>query len=963
MLFPRALGCALLVAFPAVAVFQPVAAQDLASDELATDDPLWAFETSDVEVDPGYTFGRLGNGMRYILRQNGTPEGTALVRMRIDSGSLDEAENERGLSHFLEHMAFNGSRNIPEGEMIKLLEREGLAFGADTNASTGLEAITYKLNLPRNDEALLDTALMLMRETASELTIAQDAVERERGVVLAERRDRAGFAERAREDNFAFSAPEARFAQRLPIGTIEVLETASADQMRALYERTYTPANTVLVIVGDFPVEVMEAAVRAKFSDWKAGGAPVEPLTGPVDVTREGLTDIYVDPALSESVQIFRLSPWKHEPDTLANRQTQLIRAIGYAIINRRLARLARQADAPYRGASYSTGDIFEDARSTSVGVSTVDGEWRAGMLAAIRIVNEALTYGFTAAEVDEQIKRQRTAAENAVSGFSTYSNSYFAGSALSLVANDRVPATPDYILAQFEAIASDITPEAVHQAVLDHAAPLTNPLIRFSGRTAPGGGEEALRSAFTEAMSLPIAAPQDTGILEFAYGDFGEAGEVVADQTDDALGIRKLIFANGVRLNLKKTDIREDRIRVSVRIDGGNLLRTRDDPLRVYLADSLIAGGLGAHSVDELQTVLAGRSVSYGFGSGADGFTMGGTTTARDLDLQMQVFAAILTDPGYRAEGVERFRKGIDNFFETLRSTPGRAYSTAIGARLSDGDPRFSLQSKEDYLALDFPNLQSAIADRLRNGAVEIAMVGDLDEAAAIAAVASTIAALPPREADFQPRSEARKRTFTQDRGLTAIEHEGEADQAVVRMIWPTTDDTDFAESLRLALLARVVRLELTDRLREDLGQAYSPSAGSSTSRIYDDYGTFSIAASVDVDEVNAARKAVLNLIEDLRSDPIDQDVIERARKPILESYANALKGLGGWMSLAARAQSEPDRLKRWFAAPDLLNAITPEDIQAEALQYLDPAAAVEVHVLPGEAAKDAGTPSSAAG
>ncbi|MEL6542107.1 MAG: insulinase family protein, partial [Pseudomonadota bacterium] len=191
-----ALASGLLLASSNLALVQSLGAEGH-TDASAVEEPNWPFEESDITVDSGYTFGQLDNGMRYILRQNATPEGTAVVRMRIDSGSLDETDEEQGLSHYLEHMAFNGSKGIPEGEMIKLLEREGLAFGADTNASTGFEAITYMLNLPRNDEDLLDTALMLMRETVSELTIAQDAVDRERGVILAERRDRRNFAQRA----------------------------------------------------------------------------------------------------------------------------------------------------------------------------------------------------------------------------------------------------------------------------------------------------------------------------------------------------------------------------------------------------------------------------------------------------------------------------------------------------------------------------------------------------------------------------------------------------------------------------------------------------------------------------------------------------------------------------------------------------------------------------------------------
>lgn len=952
------LAASLLLALSPLALTTALAAQDAPTLAVPAEAPapVWPFEVSDVPVDQGYTFGRLDNGMRYIIRQNATPAGTALVRMRIDSGSLEETDSERGLSHYLEHMAFNGSKGIPEGEMIKLLEREGLAFGADTNASTGFDAITYMLNLPRNDAALLGTALMLMRETASELTIAQDAVERERGVILAERRDRAGFQQRNFEDNVAFLAPGVRYGDRLPIGTIAVLENGTAEQIRALYERTYTPSNTVLVVVGDFPVAVVEAAIRARFADWAPAPAPAEPVAGPIDAGRKGLTDIHLDPALPESVTISRLAPWRDQPDTIANRRAATVRGIGYGIINRRLARLARGADAPFRSATFGSGDIFEDARITSLQVGSVDGEWRKGVLAATREVNQALTYGFTQAEVDEQLANFRTALENAVKAADTRSNGIFANAALALASDERVPVTPEWLLANFETLAPDLTPEAAWQAVLGDAAPLEEPLIRFEGRTAPEGGEAALSGAFDEGMALPIAAPVDTGPLAFGYSDFGPPGTIASDTVEDRLGIRRITFANGVRLNLKRTDVRKDRIAVTFAMDGGDLMNTRDDPLRTYLAGSLTAGGLGKHSQDELTSVLAGRSVNFGLGSDPDAFTTSSVTTPRDLLLQLQLLTATLTDPGYRAEGVERFRKNIDNFFNTLDSTPGRALSSASGAILSDNDPRFSLQSKEAFFALDYDGLRAAISDRLAQGAIEVALVGDLDEDAAIAAVAATLGALPQREAGFNPRTENRTRSFTASRGQRVLTHKGEPDQALLQWFWPTTDDSDLGETLRLDLLSRIVRLELTDRLREELGQAYSPSAGSQPSHYYPGYGNFIIGASVAADQVEASRAALQGLITDLRKGPLDVDVLDRARKPYLEEYNNALKDLGGWIALAARAQSEPQRLDRFLAVPSVMSAITPEDIHQTALKYLTPDGAVEFNVLPETATRDAG-------
>ncbi|BDI60612.1 M16 family metallopeptidase [Qipengyuania nanhaisediminis] len=945
----RTARCAALLLLSAsiIAPASLVAEQPVATTGEQT---VWPFETSDVPVDPGFVFGHLPNGMRYILRENATPDGTAVVRMRIDSGSLDETDAERGLSHFLEHMAFNGSANIPEGEMVKLLEREGLAFGADTNASTGYEAITYMLNLPRNDADLLDTALMLMRETASELTIAPDAVERERGVVLAERRDRRNYAAKAREDASDFLAPGARFTERRPIGTLETLENATADQLRALYERTYTPANTTLVIIGDFPAALVEERLRHWFASWDGGAAPVDPETGPVDITRRGETHVYLDPALSESVTITALGPWRDRPDTIANRRAGALRMVGYAIVNRRLARLAREADAPFRSARLASRDIFEDARSTTIVVSSEDGQWERGVSAAVHTVNRALIHGFTEAEIAEQLANIRTALENRVEAASTRSNRALAGSALALVSREAIPTEPRFQLGLFEEMARDFTPGSVLAALRADAAPLTAPLIRFQGRTAPEGGRQALRAAFDEAMARPVAAPETQAPANFAYDDFGEPGRVVTDTRDERLGFRYLTFENGARLTLKATDIREDQVRFRVSVDGGRLMNTREDPLATYLIGSLPAGGLGAHSQDELLSVLAGRSVGLRVSNTSDAFAFSGATTRRDLALQMQLIAAGLTDPGYRPEAIERFRRGIDNYFRSILATPAGAYGAKQGAILSDGDPRFTLQSRDDYFALDFARLEAVIADRLENGAIEAALVGDFDEDAAIAAFAATLGALPEREPAFHERGEARERRFTETRGVHVIRHEGEADQALVRLVWPTRDDSDLAETLRLSLTARVLRLALTERLREELGQAYSVQAVSAPSQIYPGYGTFTVSGPVEASEVETVRAAIREVIGDIREGGVDDDLVERARQPLIEAYDNALKSLGGWMGLAARAQSRSDRLDRWFAGPATLSAITPDEIVRTARTWLEPGEAVEFLVLPAE-------------
>jgi len=908
----------------------------------------WPFAQSDLTPDPAYRIGRLDNGMRFIIRPNGTPAAQGMVYFWVDAGSLAETDEERGYAHFIEHMAFNGSTRVPEGEMIRLLEREGLAFGPDTNASTNFDVTLYMLNLPRNDPALLDTALMLMRETASELTFGAEAVEREKGIVLSERRVRDTYQMQTTVDGLTFFYPGSRFADRLPIGTVESLAAATPEKLRALYRRIYRPENTAIVVVGDFDPDQVEAEIREHFTAWQA--QPIVPAVdaGPIAVAHSGQTDVYLDPALPEQITVSRNGPALDDTDTMAFREWNLRREIGYSIVNRRLQRLAREENPPFRSAGIGTSEVFDAGRTSSLVVYAGDGEWRRGLGAAQSEWRRAMETGFTEAEVAEQVANLRTAIENNAAGAATRSNASLITGAITLLQDDRVPTTPESGLERFLTYLPGITPASVLAALKDEWVPLDDPLIRFEGRTAPEGGAQALRAAWNEGMAAPLAADSSATLAQWGYTDFGSTGAVVSDTTEPGLGIRTLRFANGLRLNLKKTDLQRDRVSVQLVVDGGRMLDTRADPLATAMANSLEVGGLGKHTLDELQSILAGRSVALNFGAADETFTLGGTTTPRDLALQLQVLAAAVADPGYRPAGEAQYRRNVENLFASLTATPDSALGNALGEIVSDGDPRFTLQPKESYLALSFARLREAVADRLDYGAMELALVGDFDEQQAIELVAGTLGALPVREPDFRAYADNRTRGFTADRAPRTVRHDGAADQAIVRMTWPTRDDSDFGEVLKLELLERVIRLALNDKLREELGQTYTPSSSANHSAVYPGYGTFSIAAPVDTAQVEAARAAMLETVRALIAAPIDDDALLRARRPLLESYDNALKTNQGWMNLVDRAQSEPERIERFTQAKTRLEALTAADLQAMAARYLRPEERLEIVVLP---------------
>ena len=912
--------------------------------------PEAALAQSDLEPDTAIRWGRLPNGLFWAFRPNATPADTAEIRLAFDAGSLDEADAQRGFAHYVEHMAFNGSTNVEEGEMIALLEREGLAFGADTNASTGFEHTIYQLRLPRTDPALLDTSLMLMREIASELDFDPAAVERERGVLLAERRDRANYQLEEALDRYRFETPDARYVDRWAGGTQETLRGADAADLRAFWASHYRPENAALIVVGDLDPDAVEAAITAHFADWQSDAPPPAPRDyGDVHFTRPAAEEIHLHPALSERFTAFALAPAQTPLDTAEERRATVLRQIGYDAVNRRLTRLARQAGAPFKSAGFGSGNVFRDARVTRLIVDSVDGKWQAGLQAAVAEYRGALERGFSEAEIAEQLAELDERYEAAMVGEPTRTNDFMVDRILRWVGEGRVPTTGPEAAERYFAMRAEITPDAVLAALREEAVPLDEDAhLRFRGRTAPEGGEQALRRAWSDAMEAPLA---DEAVIEtqpFAYTDFGAPGTVVLDTREPVFDVRTVRFANNVRLNVKHTDLARNQVLVRMTIPGGKLLETRERPNAVELASRIPASGLGEHEADQLASILAGKRVGFDLGASSDALISSGSTRAEDLELQLQLMAALITDPGWRTEPVTRFRNALPDYFARLRATPGSALASGRGAVISDNDPRFSQQQIDAYRALDFDQLRAAIGPSLASGPIEIAIVGDVDEDRAIELVGRTLGALPRREEDYTPAPAALQRQFTDRRGAVVLRHEGEPTQSLVELIWPTTDDSDPDREIRMELLERVARIAVTEELRERLGQAYSPQVSNAMSKIWPDWGMFSIRAQVELAQLPAARAALAATIESLRSEPIPADMVERARAPLVAAYDNLLKSNSGWLAVADRAQSESGRLERLARAQDRARAVTAEQLQAEARAWLAPGRALEFLVVP---------------
>jgi len=912
-------------------------------------DHTWVHEVSDLPADPAIRYGQLDNGMRYAIRENDTPPNVASVRLVFNAGSLAEADDQRGLAHFIEHMAFNGSTEVPEGEMVPLLERHGLQFGPDTNAFTGYETVGYQLDIPEVDEETVDTALFLMRQTASELLMESEAIDRERGVILSEERYRNTPIRRWNNALWRFRLPETSVPDRDAIGTVEVIETAPRERLVDYYENYYTPERAMLVVVGDIDPDVIEAKIADEFGGWEQPEDPRgDPDVGTVSEERPLSVGYFHDPEIYTIFTVDAVRPHEPELDTVQSRFENNLANLGDAILSRRFATLTSSGTSPLIQASANHASDFEVAdRATVLAIMRPD-QWQEGVAVVEQELRRAIEHGFTEAELAEQIANLRTSLRDAADQAGTRTSAGLADQTWSRWRQDRVLTTPASMLERFEASLDDVTVEAVNAAFREQWTGV-EPLLFLASPLQMENPETAIREAWTQSRQTPVEAPEEAGVQDFAYGDFGPAGEVVFREAVEDLGLVRFRFDNGVAVTFKPTDFEDGSIRVRVDFGRGELEPREMDAVDILAGSVFTAAGLGEHSEDELGRVLAGRNVGYGFGVGDDSFSFSAATTPSDLRIQFDLITAYLTDPGWRQEGLEQFRAVIPEIRRNLYSSPSGVLQAEVTRMIRSGDPRYGLPDPEQVAAIDMEAIRGFLSPALEEAPVEVTVVGDIGEDALVEALAATLGALPDRAESWPDYAEARTIRFPDPvEEPVVLRHNGTENQAMANVYWPTFDDSDPQRTRALSLLRAVFDLKLTERLREEEGFTYSAFNNTNTSDVYPDYGYLYVGADVRVENVDATYDAIAELAADLADGEISEDEVLRARRPLLEQIEDAFENNGAWMSWLAQSWAHPGRLDRIRALSEDYESISRDDLVALAEEYLQPENSWRVTILP---------------
>lgn len=901
--------------------------------------------------DPAIKYGTLPNGMRYAIQRWPTPKGEASIRLRFAAGSYMERDDQAGLMHFMEHMAFNGSENVPESEFDKMMSREGLAFGPDTNAYTSWDETVYQLDMP--NAAKVSIGLNLMRETAGRLLLDDGAIDRERGIIASEERarDNPGFRVFRAFGNQAFAGTQAM--PRLPIGDMKVIREAKRDRFLDLYKRYYTPQRAFIVVVGDFDPAVIEAEIVKQFSDWvQPENAGTDPSIGAVTPT-PGSVRLFIEAQAPANVQLFNVKPFENLPDTSANRRKAALLGLAEAIVSERLEKIARREGSPITSASFDSDDYFKVAKIAAISAAPKDpSKWREALGIIDLELRRALTHGFTKIEFDAALADLKQSYANAEAQTGARRSAGIVNSILASFGDDYVNTTDAADVVWLNSVMASLTPDAALAELKDAWGTATPQMFVNSG-AAIEGGEATLRAAYETARGRSVPPPAVEQVQAWPYTNFGAAGRVATTQNLTAIGVTQSRFANNVRLVVKPTKFEEGRIRVQVRFGEGELaIPGGNVGTSFVLGSAFTAGGLGRMDVDAINRAMAGKTVSAGFRVDGDAFAFSATTTPRDLELQLQYLAAYLTDPAWRPDGFARLKASKDAIYRSIESSPGAVFgSIGAGTLRSDArSPRFPTATQFDALTL--AGARSVLDPARRNGAIEVIIVGDTSLSAATRAVANTFGALPARAVRPAPRSTERVATFPAGRGTTVLQHKGRADQSLAMVFWPMRDYGDGREARALRVLEGVLQNRLTEVIREELGDSYSPGTTWQPSDVSPGYGVIGAITEVKPEKDQVVIAAIERIAADLAAGKIDADLFERAKRPLVADFDETTANNPWWMGALSGSSFDPVRIVRARDAKAQYGAVTLDQVKALARQYLDPAKARIVKVVPGPGA-----------
>ena len=914
-----------------------------------------------IPVDDAVRIGKLDCGLTYYIRHNDYPEHRVNFYIAQRVGSIQEEESQRGLAHFLEHMAFNGSEHFNgEGKgIIDYTRSLGVAFGKDLNAYTSIAETVYNINdVPSTRQSAIDSCLLILKDWSNGLLLTDEEIDKERGVIHEEWRLRRSAQQRMLENQLEALYPGSKYGKRMPIGLMEVVDNFKYNELRDYYHKWYRPDNQALVIVGDVDVDHIEAQIKDLFKGMTLDPNAAQVVDEPVPDNETPIIVVDKDKEQQYSqVQVM----FKHEAFPKEMKGDMVYMIMDYAsymmssMLNDRLREKAQEPDCPFIQAyGYDSGYLLSNTvNAFTLSVLPKEGMTEAATQAVVTEAMRAAKHGFTATEYERakeeymsQLERQyneRNKIPNARLASQYYRN---------YLDNEPMPSIEqEYQIMNM--IVPQIPVDIVNQMMPGYITTDGTNLVVMNFNQEKDGAvyptPESLKAAVDAGLNAQVEAFVDNVKQEPLISKLPKKGKIKKESYNSKFDYKELELSNGARVILKKTDFKENEIRMVARARGGQSLYGEKDWANTgLLGAAAMMSGLGEFSHTELQKAMAGKQASASLSMNDYTDVVSGQSTVKDLETMFQLAYLTFTDIRKDEKSFNQLMSQLETVLKNQGLTPESAFSDSVEYVLNNHSWRNKPFHVEDLQSVNYDRMLEIAKERTANAAdYTFFFVGNFDEAVIRPLIEQYIASLPGKKGKMS--NWVNTDTHPEGQTINHFTRKMETPKANARIYWyDTKTPYSLENSIKADMLGQVLGKIYLQKIREDASAAYSAGA-SGYATINGDRPFTAIMASCPMKpEMSDVALKIMNdeIVEACKN--IDATTLKEIKELMIKDHVTELKENGYWMSTlisyVGRGIDDPTGYE------DIINAQTPETIAAFARQILAAGNKVEVVMLPEE-------------
>lgn len=892
---------------------------------------------AELPTDPAVRVGTLSNGMKYYIRENNRPEGRAEFRLAVQVGSIMEDDDQQGLAHFVEHMAFNGTENFAKNQTVQYLESIGMRFGADLNAFTSYDMTVYMLQVPTEDAEVLHKGMLILHDWAGGILFEDDAIDMERGVVIEEMRSRLSGDSRVNEEHTKVIYGGTKYADRSPIGKKHILQSAPYEAFRRFYRDWYRPDLMAIVAVGDFDADLMEKNIKKMFSKLENPKNPRERTRFQIPIHDGTRYSIAFDPeATAPSVAVY-YKLGESGRTTVGDYRLSIIDGMISGMLNERFQELVREPGSPLVFAFGGAGLGLAEARTFQTSGRVKEGRYLDGVKMMLTELERVRRHGFTQSELErqkssmlvniDQYYKERDKTESSSYAREYYSN-HTTGESFPGIAFER---------AMYNAFIPTLTIAEINAAA--------EGMIGENGRSIAIGGpktkeaeeieKDDIEEVVEEVMESSIEPYMEEAVEGELFTGSPTPGAIVERKRINEIGVTEWKLSNGMRVVLRPTDFKNNEILMTAYSPGGTSIIPDDDYIPAASASTLVAqGGLGPFDRTTLGRYMSDKVAGSSASIGELYESFNGSASNEDLETMFQMVHLQFTSPRKDPEAMRVFRSQVAASLETQGSSPEQVYRDTVGYVMSGYHPRSKPWTTETLDELDLDKSFAIYLDRFSNaGDFTFFFVGSFDVASMEPLVTTYLASLPGTEHTENWR----------DLGMAIpsgmikkVVRKGIEPKAQVQL----TYHGDFAWSMenrfRLRAMVEVMEMKVRETLREEKGGVYSPGVWTQTEQFPNSEYMVNVYFGCDPERVDELIADVEKIVASMMRDLPEQEYVDKVAEIQRRQRETSLKQNTSWLQSLAFYYRNNESPLNILTIVDLPDTLTPEMIRQTAKEHL---------------------------